>query len=748
MYTYDSYNRLTSVSVGGEQTSYQYDGDDVRVATVRGGSVVYQLVDRGYVIKQTVVTGEEQQSVSYVRGLGYISRQAGVHTSYYFDNGRGDIIKTEGSDGTDENRYEYDIFGEATLCIEAYENPFRYRGEQYDSETGNIYLRSRYYSPAQGRFLTQDSFAGIQSKPNTLNLYAYCGNDPVNNIDPSGHLFEGPGWDAYLEANKNNPDSVDYEFIQGILKSAARAKAEWELVDDQGPSYVFRINELAEKYYQEMLQEDNSQENSGIEKPGITAGFRPGGGAVGGTGGSGPIGGGSGGGGGSSGPSVLDPVEDIMKALELGDVAKAERMLLELRKKNLAAFRKFMQTYVRKQGGVNKNMPKNVYQMLLGAWEGAPAGKPTGPENRYGDYEFGLFDAMNWLIQTGGDINFVLQMRDLQDLTYDHNGNQEFDAWKAEDISAKWQAGIIQIFMSAYDAMNTAGIEVNMPSFYIGAVETKPETLLNYYEKMDGVEVETHKGIYDQVVNYLGGDTSMIAGAYYGEDVSMDDLSMLRDVSWFMHEKRGKPLLWIPYYGEETTDEYFDRISKIAAQTHECEWDSKYRPLFDTIIMQPGLFYSEKRYYWEIGALAEKVKRWDNKGGLYSTLGLELEYDMSLVTGRDDPDYSLRNDEKKRRFSYYLKHIAPLLGSDIPIGIYSGGPNEQAYSTPHMNINKHNTGNHRVQDSWQSFETGNGTPYSQFLFAYKSGNLIYDINEHLFRGKPISQKLYQFLKEK
>ena len=41
MYTYDSYNRLTSVSVGGEQTSYQYDGDDVRVATVRGLSLIH-----------------------------------------------------------------------------------------------------------------------------------------------------------------------------------------------------------------------------------------------------------------------------------------------------------------------------------------------------------------------------------------------------------------------------------------------------------------------------------------------------------------------------------------------------------------------------------------------------------------------------------------------------------------------------------------------------------------------------------
>ena len=249
VYTYDSYNRLTSVSVGGEQTSYQYDGDDVRVTTSRGGSTVYQLVDRGYVIKQTVVTGEEQQSVSYVRGLGYISRQAGAHTSYYFDNGQGDIIKTEGSDGTDENRYEYDIFGEATLCIEAYENPFRYRGEQYDSETGNIYLRSRYYSPTQGRFLTQDSFAGIQSKPNTLNLYAYCGNDPVNNIDPSGHLFAGPDYEAWI-AGQQNSGGTDYaalrQEMQKLIADLEKLKAENERKDEEN-EYEKKQREMEEQ---------------------------------------------------------------------------------------------------------------------------------------------------------------------------------------------------------------------------------------------------------------------------------------------------------------------------------------------------------------------------------------------------------------------------------------------------------------------------------------------------------------------
>ena len=82
------------------------------------------------------------------------------------------MVQTRDAAGNAENQYEYDIFGEATLCVEEYENPFRYRGEQYDSETGNIYLRARYYNPTQGRFLTQDSFAGMQSQPNTLNLYA------------------------------------------------------------------------------------------------------------------------------------------------------------------------------------------------------------------------------------------------------------------------------------------------------------------------------------------------------------------------------------------------------------------------------------------------------------------------------------------------------------------------------------------------------------------------------------------------
>lgn len=66
-------------------------------------------------------------------------------------------------------------------------NVFRYCGEYFDKETGTIYLRARYYNPAIGRFITEDSYWGKSADPLSLNLYTYCGNSPIIMVDPSGH---------------------------------------------------------------------------------------------------------------------------------------------------------------------------------------------------------------------------------------------------------------------------------------------------------------------------------------------------------------------------------------------------------------------------------------------------------------------------------------------------------------------------------------------------------------------------------
>ena len=59
-------------------------------------------------------------------------------------------------------------------------NPFRYCGEYYDSEIGQIYLRARYYDPTVGRFTQSDPAR------DGINWYVYCSGDPVNNFDPLG----------------------------------------------------------------------------------------------------------------------------------------------------------------------------------------------------------------------------------------------------------------------------------------------------------------------------------------------------------------------------------------------------------------------------------------------------------------------------------------------------------------------------------------------------------------------------------
>ncbi len=68
-------------------------------------------------------------------------------------------------------------------------NPIRYRGYYYDTETQLFYCNSRYYSPELCRWISPDSIEYLDSESiNGLNLYCYCGNDPVNRFDPSGHF--------------------------------------------------------------------------------------------------------------------------------------------------------------------------------------------------------------------------------------------------------------------------------------------------------------------------------------------------------------------------------------------------------------------------------------------------------------------------------------------------------------------------------------------------------------------------------
>ena len=74
------------------------------------------------------------------------------------------------------------------------DNPFRYRSYYYDVESGLFYVGSRYYDPEIGRFINADvpeilMLSGLTGDILGANLFAYCANNPVMNVDPSGYIY-------------------------------------------------------------------------------------------------------------------------------------------------------------------------------------------------------------------------------------------------------------------------------------------------------------------------------------------------------------------------------------------------------------------------------------------------------------------------------------------------------------------------------------------------------------------------------
>lgn len=85
------------------------------------------------------------------------------------------------SSGSIENEYGYNAFGDMHFCNETISNRLRYNAQIMDELTGDYYLRARYYRPSVGRFLQEDVIYD-----DGLNLYAYCGSNPIMYCDPSG----------------------------------------------------------------------------------------------------------------------------------------------------------------------------------------------------------------------------------------------------------------------------------------------------------------------------------------------------------------------------------------------------------------------------------------------------------------------------------------------------------------------------------------------------------------------------------
>lgn len=198
----------------------------------------------------------DSEKAVYTYGTERLSEddlQTDTESNYIYD-GRGSVVQTVANSEI-EMSLTYSAYGEITSGADENFVGYAYNGEESNMVTGLQYLRARYYDSQLGSFITIDSYLGTVTDVISQNRYTYANNDPVNNIDPSGHYsvntngtaqyYQSTGlnemrdfmtaaglWAGEVEANNafsrsvakaQNTSFMNYQSINGISQSTTNA---------------------------------------------------------------------------------------------------------------------------------------------------------------------------------------------------------------------------------------------------------------------------------------------------------------------------------------------------------------------------------------------------------------------------------------------------------------------------------------------------------------------------------------------
>ena len=207
------------VFAGGDSISYVYAADGTKLrstATIGGvttktdycGNVIYENVFRKYLL----VDG------------GYVTLSDGKY-HYYLRDHQGNNRVVAGADGTVEEVNHYYPFG-GVFASSGNAQPYKYNGKELEKSLHWYDYGARRYDAVLGRFTTVDPSA---EKTYSWSPYAYCYDNPVLHVDPTGKFGETV-WDVFnvilgIDSFKRNFSSGNYKAAAvdgaGVLLDAA-----------------------------------------------------------------------------------------------------------------------------------------------------------------------------------------------------------------------------------------------------------------------------------------------------------------------------------------------------------------------------------------------------------------------------------------------------------------------------------------------------------------------------------------------